>query len=133
IYLSGFRVNARLLGYNDLHGSGILLPSHGLATTAPACEAVNYDVEPAREVTQIIDAVICVCSSRENGFQFQLEGLMKLGLCLQEEVAPSPSPLPPAGLGAHEQREVKPFLTPIGHAAVEMVWLGCLAITSFGP
>jgi hypothetical protein len=138
VYLSTFRVDARLVGYNDLRGSGIRLPSDGLAITAPAWEAVSYNDEAAREVMQMSETVICVCSSREKGFHFQPEGLTKLGLCSQDEVAPSPHP-PPVNLGPqfpphlyeYEQSEVEPFLTPIGRAAVEMVWLGCLAITSF--
>ena len=32
-----------------------------------------------------------------------------------------------------EEEELIWNLTPIGRAAVEMAWLGCLAMTSFGP
>lgn len=135
MYITHFRVNARLVGYDDLRGSGIRLPSDGLAVTAPAWEAVSYNnVDAARSVMQMSETTICVCSSREKGFQFQPEGLTKLGLCSHEEVvAPPLLPLQPHMYEYEQGGEVEPYLTPIGRAAVEMVWLGCLAITSFGP
>ena len=135
VCLSNFRVNARLVEYDDLRGTGVRLPSDGLAITAPAWEAVSYNATAAAAlgVVQMSETVICVCSSREKGFQMQPEGLIKLGLCLQEEAVPPPVTLHhvPHSL-EFEQVDVEAFLTPIGRAAVEMVWLGCLAITSFG-
>lgn len=133
VTLSSFRVNARLVGYDDLRGSGIRVPSDGLAITAPAWEAVNYNVKAARGV-KMSETVICVCSGRENGFHFQPDGLRTLGLC-QEEVAPASRSNTAENEAQLEEdpNEVDPFLTHIGRAAAEMVWLGCLAITSFGP
>ena len=46
---------------------------------------------------------------------------MKLGLCI---------PVPPEpGMGEEPVAE----LTPIGRAVLEMAWIGCIAVTSFGP
>ncbi|OJA20072.1 hypothetical protein AZE42_02489 [Rhizopogon vesiculosus] len=140
VYLSNFRVNARLVQYDALRGTGIRVPNDGLAITAPAWEAVSYSVDAARVgVIQMNETTICVCSSREKGFQFMPEGLTRLGLCSQEDVVPVP-PLPPvphalpqAYAYEDDQPDAELLLTPIGRAAVEMVWLGCLAITSFGP
>ncbi|OAX39783.1 hypothetical protein K503DRAFT_769194 [Rhizopogon vinicolor AM-OR11-026] len=143
VYLSNFRVNARLVQYDALRGTGIRVPNDGLAITAPAWEAVSYSVDAARAgATQLNETTICVCSSREKGFQFLQEGLTRLGLCSREEIVPVP-PLPPAPDALpqlyayayeYEQPDVELLLlTPIGRAAVEMVWLGCLAITSFSP
>ncbi|KAG2135434.1 hypothetical protein DEU56DRAFT_391877 [Suillus clintonianus] len=153
VFLSNFRVNARLVGYDDLRGSGIRLPSDGLAVGVPAWEVngigggqrdrEGQSPEPQlgqQQGTalaldpQLPETVICMCSSRDNGFLFQPEGLTKLGLCLQEEVAlPAASNPLTVYFSEMETSEMKHSLTPVGRAAVEMVWLGCLAITSFGP
>ncbi|KAG2128950.1 uncharacterized protein EDB93DRAFT_1243504 [Suillus bovinus] len=148
IYLRNFRVNARLVGYDELRGTGIRVPSDGLAVGGPALDAggpggVRNREEPESQpglasqsgtgTALGIETVICMCSSRENGFHFQPEGLCKLGLCLQEEVVLPAANNPRAIYLEIPTSEMKHLLTPVGRAAVEMVWLGCLAITSFGP
>ncbi|KAG2064328.1 hypothetical protein BDR04DRAFT_267995 [Suillus decipiens] len=146
VYLRNFRVNARLVGYDELRGTGIRLPSDGLAVGAPALDVGGLGGVRNREesesqlgqqsgtVTQLgLETVICMCSSRENGFHFQPEGLSKLGLCLQEEVALPAANNHRAVYLEIPTSEMRHLLTPVGRAAVEMVWLGCLAITSFGP
>ncbi|KAG2055317.1 hypothetical protein BDR06DRAFT_1006901 [Suillus hirtellus] len=155
VYLRNFRVNARLVGYDELRGTGIRVPSDGLAIAGPTLDVggpvgVRNREEPESQLglgqTQLgpqseastalglgIETVICMCSSRENGFHFQPEGLCKLGLCLQEEVALPAANNPRAVYLEIPTSEMRHLLTPVGRAAVEMVWLGCLAITSFGP
>jgi len=75
----------------------------------------------------VMDTVICVCHGRDQGFVLLTEGLCKLGLATSEVLRVHN---PESEL---EEREYEVLLTTIGRAAVEMVWLGCLAITSFGP
>ncbi|KAG1890093.1 hypothetical protein F4604DRAFT_646380 [Suillus subluteus] len=100
VYLRNFRVNARLVGYDELRGTGIRVPSDGLAVVAPTLDVGSLGGVRNREESKSQPApesgtgalgletfTICMCSSRENGFHFQSEGLSKLGLCLQEEVA----------------------------------------------
>jgi hypothetical protein len=39
----------------------------------------------------------------------------------------------PLGFGPNEEEIVQePMLNPMGRAAVEMVWAGCMALSSFG-
>lgn len=144
VYLRNFRVNARLVRYDELRGTGIRLPSDGLAVGAPALDVGGLSGVRNREEAESqlgtdtalgvgLETVICMCSSRENGFHFQPEGLSKLGLCLQEEVALPAANNPRAVYLEIPTSELRHLLTPVGRAAVEMVWLGCLAITSFGP
>ncbi|KAG2342793.1 hypothetical protein BDR05DRAFT_1000460 [Suillus weaverae] len=153
VYLRNFRVNARLVGYDELRGTGIRLPSDGLAVAAPTLDVGGLGGVRNREESesqlglgpqqgtvpgpgldsQLSETVICMCSSRENGFHFQPDGLSKLGLCLQEEVTLPGTNNPLAVYLEIPTSEMRHLLTPVGRAAVEMVWLGCLAITSFGP
>ncbi|KAG2043312.1 hypothetical protein BDR03DRAFT_989646 [Suillus americanus] len=146
VYLRNFRVNARLVGYDEMRGTGIRVPSDGLAVVAPTLDVGSFGGVRNREESKSqlapqsgIEALgpetftICMCSSRENGFHFQSEGLSKLGLCLQEEVTLPAANNPQAVYLEIPTSEMRYLLTPVGRAAVEMVWLGCLAITSFGP
>ena len=73
------------------------------------------------------DIVIGVCYSRNMGIEFVPEGLQKLGLTM-------PSDQPPRMITKDMDIVIDEdiILTPIGRAAVEMAWLGCLAVTSFG-
>lgn len=120
IYLRNFYVNVLVVQYDALHGMGVRVPSDGLAIMGPVRDVVSYGMDVGwADTMEMSVTTICVCSSREKGFQFLPEGLRKLGLCSQED--------------EYEQGNMELLLTPIGRAAVEMVWLGCLAMTSFGP
>ncbi|KAG1797646.1 uncharacterized protein BJ212DRAFT_1289488, partial [Suillus subaureus] len=123
----------RLVGYDELRGTGIRVPSDGLAVAAPTLDVATTRTAVRDRAALGLETVICMCSSREKGFHFQSEGLSKLGLCLQEEVTLPAANNPRAVYLEIETLEIKHLLTPVGRAAVEMVWLGCLAITSFGP
>lgn len=127
-FLPAFRVVARVVAYDELQLSGIRIPSDGLAVSGPEWEAINYPTPSPLRDAQMIDTVVCQCESRELGFYFLEHGLLKLGLCTREE---SPADFPSES-EEEDDREAKSTLTAIGRAAVEMIWLGCLAITSFG-
>ncbi|THH14959.1 hypothetical protein EW146_g5439 [Bondarzewia mesenterica] len=141
IVLSSFRVIARLVAYADLRGSGVRLPSRGLSVAGDMTLAVQgIPSANLRDVHQD-DFVIAVCLKREKGIDFVPEGLEKLGLC-EPRVQPT---FYGGALGtadpAMQVRDPDPdweamnaepqALTAIGRAAVEMVWLGCMALTSF--
>lgn len=127
-HLPTFHVVARVVPYDELRLSNVRIPSDGLAISGPEWEAINYPPSSILNDEQMAGIVVCHCDGRDRGFNFVRDGLMKLGLAIWEELPPPVSPeeeLPvPEG---------KMMLTPIGRAAVEMIWLGCLAITSFGP
>ncbi|KAH7888891.1 hypothetical protein F5I97DRAFT_1925442 [Phlebopus sp. FC_14] len=128
IFLPAFRVVARIVTYRDLRLSGVRVPSEGLAITGPAWEAMSYLGPPApQQGPALDDMVVCVCHGRDRGFVFLPEGLARLGLCTVEEPPPQHVPRP-----EEEEVESEILLTPIGRAVVEMIWLGCLAMTSFG-
>ena len=125
IYLPAFRAVARVVTYDELRFSGVRVPSDGMAINGPEWEAMSYSsCVPLRDA-QMMDAVVCQCQSRDGGFDFLEDGLVKLGLCAREEVPPQDQ------FSELEEREFKTTVTPIGRAAIEMIWLGCLAITSF--
>ena len=72
------------------------------------------------------DVIIGVCHSRFDGMEFLTEGLTVLGLCRPPETEPV--------LPVKEEdpiEELEALLTPVGRAAVEMAWLGCMALTCF--
>ena len=63
--------------------------------------------------------IIGFCDKREHGVEFLPEAAEKLGLCvprLSNEPDPDAPDLP---------------LTPLGQAAIEMAWLGALAVMGF--
>jgi hypothetical protein len=124
VMLTSFRVCARLVGYDELRDSGIRLPSQGLSVKGPL-EAALASIPPSSIRDDYQDVVIGVCYSREKGVEFIPEGFDKVGLCL-----PPTGPLRPGSDGG-----VDPVyeVSPLGLAAVEMAWAGCMALTSFGP
>ena len=132
ITLTEFHVAARLVGYNELRGTGVRLPSDGLSVTGPLWEAAQSIPDPATRLQGHGDVAIALCHSRERGIEFLPDGLVKMGLCLpltpgKETVAQD------AFGGGEEEIKTLPLLSPIGRAAVEMVWTGCMALSSFGP
>ncbi|KAI0316509.1 hypothetical protein OF83DRAFT_1172832 [Amylostereum chailletii] len=130
IVLDSFRAIARLMSYDDLRGSGVRLPARGLAVTGPMEDAMR-GIPPAklRDVHQD-DFVIAIYASRAAGrVEFLPDGLEKLGLC--EPRTDSEEAYHPA-MQVRESEELEPQpLTAIGRAAVEMAWLGCMALTNF--
>jgi len=124
VFLSRFKVSARLVGYDELRGSGVRLPSMGLSVTGPVQDAVQHAPPRSILAEHQDDSVVAFCQGRVNGVHFLPEGLFKLGLSL-----PATEPEPHA---AHEFELGRMKLSPIGRSAVEMIWLGCMALTSFG-
>ncbi|KAI0249596.1 hypothetical protein BJV78DRAFT_1155675 [Lactifluus subvellereus] len=132
----GFKVVGRLIAHSDLNGSGIRLPVRGLSVTGSLAEA-ELGIPPAslRDVHSD-DFVIGACLDRSGTIEFVPEGLEKLGLCV-------PRTDPHVQLHTHpgmqtadpvEEEVVPQPLTAIGRAAVEVAWLGCMALTTFyGP
>lgn len=125
VYLATFRAVAQVVTYDELRLSGVRVPSDGLAINGPEWEAISYPASiPVVDSQRAI--VVCQCLGRDCGYDFMEDGLLKLGLCAPEE---SPTH------NVYDNEEIPPVkmkLTPIGRAAVEMIWLGCLALTSFG-
>lgn len=124
ILLNEFRITGRLVSHADIQGSGMRV-SEGIIVTGPLKEA--YDTRPplANPGTRLIGG----CRNREQGVEFDSDGLLSLGLCLTRNAYPP-------GMIAEEIEPSRPkpeqVLTPIGKAVVEMVWIGALALTSFG-
>jgi hypothetical protein len=122
ILLTSYRISARLVSHADLQGSGVRVPDEGLAVLGPWHEAWLTMPQIATRDHGLL--VIGTCVSRDAGIEFDPEGLVKMGLCI-------PVPLE-AGTEDLEEEPVAE-LTPIGKAVLEMAWIGCIAVTSFGP
>ena len=132
----GFKVIGRLIAHSDLNGAGIRLPVRGLSVTGSLTEA-ELGIPPAslRDVHSD-DFVLGACLDRSGAIEFFPEGLEKLGLCV-------PRTEPPVQLHTHpgmqtaepvDEEVVLQPLTAIGRAAVEIAWLGCMALMTFyGP
>ncbi|KAF4597955.1 hypothetical protein EYR38_006347 [Pleurotus pulmonarius] len=131
ILLSAFHVSARLVGYEELLGSGMRVPEEGLSVTGPMSEALKSIPSRSMRDENQADFMIGMCQSRDTGVEFIQEGLVKMGLCL----VVSPTPRNPAILldETEEMEEPDVVLSPIGRSVVEMAWVGCMALTSFGP
>jgi len=134
VILSSFSVCARLISYHDLLGTGVRIPIDGLSITGPMAEAIGALPSAAIRESRLETpcAIIGVCSSRYKGVEFLPEGLAKVGLAVSQPSSTSAGDRAMRPLEAEEE-ELVWNLTPIGRAAVEMAWLGCLAMTSFGP
>ncbi|KDQ55827.1 hypothetical protein JAAARDRAFT_208596 [Jaapia argillacea MUCL 33604] len=118
--LDALNVCARLLGYDDLRNTGVRLPAEGLSVTGPISEAVKSIPPPSVRAAGHAGLVIGVCKSRDRGIELIPEGLDKLGLSksvLDNQYS--------------EEIEFEYYLTTIGRAAVEMAWLGSMALMSF--
>ena len=122
-------MNARLVSYDDLRGArgrhGV--PSYGLTVTRSIAGAMRYLPSPSIREQRLDEVVICQCTSRNSGMKFDADGLSKLGLCMPTET-PAAMQVPDSVIPEPEEA----VLTPIGRAAVEVAWLGCMAATSFG-
>jgi len=125
----GFKVIGQLIAHSDLIGSGIRLPVRGLSVTGPLGEA-ELGIPPVslRDVHQD-DFVIGACiDGSGTTIEFFPEGLEKLGLCVPRAEPPVQLDIDPA------EAVVEQPLTAIGRAAVEVAWLGCMALMTFyGP
>lgn len=143
IILSEFKVSARLVGYAELKGTGVRLPNTGLSVTGPPREAIEYmppllpsaaHLPPEKRPRDF--TIVAHCYGRDKGVVFEPMGLEKLGLCMprapEEEEIQSESGVNNNWEQYDEPVEQLLLLTPIGRAAVEMIWLGSLAMTSFG-
>jgi hypothetical protein len=133
----GFKVVGRLIAHADLNGSGIRLPVRGLSVTGSLAEA-EMGIPPAslRDVHSD-DYIIGACLDRSGTIDFVPEGLEKLGLCVPRTEPPVQLHTHPAMQTAEPVEEgevVSQPLTAIGRAAIEVAWLGCMALTTFyGP
>ncbi|KAJ7719772.1 hypothetical protein B0H14DRAFT_3170564 [Mycena olivaceomarginata] len=121
ILLTSYHIGARLVSHADLQGSGVCVPDEGLAVLGPWHEAWLTMPQIAARDHGLVNIGTCV--SRDAGIEFDPEGLVKMGLCI-------PVPLE---AGAEDLEEPIAELTPIGKAVLEMMWIGCIAVTSFGP
>ncbi|KAL5528782.1 hypothetical protein ACEPAF_7919 [Sanghuangporus sanghuang] len=116
VCLSSFNVLARLVSYKDVNGSGIRVPTNGLAVTGPMSDAIAA-IPQVRFQVDDLALMIAFCASRERGVEVVPEGAEKLGLCVPRTNFDDPDSDAP--------------LSPLGRAAVEMAWLGALAIMGF--
>lgn len=115
ITLNAFNILARLVSYKDIYGSGIRIPTNGLSVTGPIMEAIRAIPQIQFHVDDL-SLLIGFCDKRERGVEILPEGCEKLGLCL-----PRTSPDP----------DLDAPLSSLGRAAVEMAWLGALAVSGF--
>ncbi len=116
VALSAFNIMARLVSYKDVNGSGIRVPTIGLSVTGPMTDAVRA-IPSIRFEMDDLALIIGFCDKRERGVEILPEGAEKLGLCL-----PRTSP----------DMDLDAPLSSLGRAAVEMAWLGALAVMGFG-
>jgi len=131
VYLPAFKVLGRLVGYDELRGTGVRLPADGLSVTGPMSEAQEHMPSSSLLLKQNeTDWVIATCDSREKGVQLLTDALARLGLCFPLTRPPMDERRLIEGELMEEEEVAK--LTPIGRAAMEMVWAGAMALTSFG-
>ena len=124
ILLNSFHISARVVSYGELQGSCIRIPDHGLAISGPLQEA--YDAMP--NFQQKEQYIIGVCPNRDSGFEFMPEGFEKMGL---SHNVPNPRLMESLTDDDTSSMDTLAVPTPIGHAVMEMVWLGGMALTSF--
>ncbi|KAF8635200.1 hypothetical protein AX17_003976 [Amanita inopinata Kibby_2008] len=127
ILLNSFHISARFVAHNELIGTGIRVPDDGLSICGPLDYA--WETLPSPEIREECKSdwvIIGICHSREGGVEFVPDGIAKMGLCLMSSKPPS------AVNDKYIPSEPSLQLTPVGRAVLEMVWLGSIALTSFG-
>ena len=126
----GFKIIGRLVDHSDLNGAGIRLPVRGLSVTGSLAEA-ELGIPPAsfRNVDSDV-LVIGVCLDRSGSIELFPEGLERLGLCVPRTVPPV-QPHSHPGTQSADPVDEDVVLTAIGRAAVEVAWLGGMALTTF--
>lgn len=128
----GIKVIGRLIAHSDLNGAEIRLPTCGLSVTGSLAEA-ELGIPPASlRDAHPDDFVIGACLDRDGTsiIEFFPEGLERLGLCVPRTEPPvQDHSLPGMQIAEPENEDLalQP-LTAIGRAAVEVTWLGCMAI-----
>ncbi|KAF9010590.1 hypothetical protein BDQ17DRAFT_1538227 [Cyathus striatus] len=124
--LSTFHVCARVVSYQELQGTGVRISDTGLAVIGSLEEAYNSMPSFKREDLKFSkdSVIIAHCSSRREEIQFEKHGFQKLKLCFPDLHQPS--------LVSQDDYDPVLEVTPIGRAVLEMVWLGCIALTGFG-
>ncbi|KAJ3727281.1 hypothetical protein DFJ43DRAFT_1001694 [Lentinula guzmanii] len=145
ILLAGFRAIARQVSYQDLQGTGVRLPEQGISipglsdTTSETGAATSTTVPISTSASTSQLSVIASSYSRDAGLEFDPEALIELGLCrvLNSKENANATGNEPLSEGIHEEQidteqSVMVRLTPIGNAVMEMVWVGGLALSSFG-
>jgi hypothetical protein len=133
VLFESFKVIGRLMSYDDLRGSGVRLPSYGLSITGSLVEAANNIPRSQLRTVYQDEFVIALCTDHRAGkIEFYPEGLEKLGLCVPRENAQGVLYDPEMQTADYPEDESLQPLTAIGRAAVEIIWLGCLSLTSFG-
>ncbi|TFL03091.1 hypothetical protein BDV98DRAFT_415511 [Pterulicium gracile] len=128
ILLTSFRCSARRVAYHELAGSNVLAPNEGLCVSGQIAHALEHLPQHIQQ-ENASDVIIAVCQSRDNGIELIPEGFNRLGLCYAKKDEGRLKVLPSE---EDQIEEDELLLTPIGRAAAEMAWLGCLALTSFG-
>ncbi|KAI9430001.1 hypothetical protein H4582DRAFT_1825116 [Lactarius indigo] len=127
---SGFKIMGQLIAHSELKGSGIRLPAHGLSVTG-SLEEAELGIPPTSLQDVHSDGFVMGACLDGSAIDFFPEALEKLGLCV-----PRTEPAQLHNEPAMETAEpvVERPLTAIGRAAVEVTWLGCMALMTFyGP
>ncbi|KIK56480.1 hypothetical protein GYMLUDRAFT_174288 [Collybiopsis luxurians FD-317 M1] len=141
ILLPGFHAMARQVSHSELEGTGVRVPEQGISVNGPLEDAFKRIPRSLSHTlysstgdnSSVQPYIIGTSKSRDAGVEFDPEALVDLGLCtvLNEEQRRS---LPPGMVveqfDSEQATTVK--LTPIGSAVMEMIWVGGLALTSFG-
>jgi hypothetical protein len=134
----GFKVIGRLISHSDLNGAGIRPPVSGLSVTGSLAEAeLGIPLAASLRNLHSEDLDIGACLDRDGTtIEFFPKSLEKLGLCVPRTEPPVQLHANPGTQRAEPADEVIGLqpLTAIGRAAVEVTWLGCMALmTFFGP
>lgn len=124
ILLNSFHISARVLSYTDLQGSSNRIPDRGLTICGPLQEA--FESMPDAKAKD--KYIMCICHSRETGFEFVPECFERMGL---SQNVPNPRFMEMATDDDSSSLDTILVPTPIGHAVMELVWIGGMALMGF--
>lgn len=124
VLLNSFHISARVLSYSELQGSSNRIPDRGLTICGPLREAF----ESMPDLKAKGDFIICICHSRETGFEFVPEGFERMGL---SQNVPNPRLMEMVTDDDSSSLDTITVPTPIGHAVMELAWLGGMALMGF--
>ncbi|KAH9929501.1 uncharacterized protein BXZ73DRAFT_90366 [Epithele typhae] len=118
----GFRLIAQYASYSAFAGSGVRLPSEGLAVLGSMSEAVAYPASQQHSGPISLGRY----SGKSNSVLLDPQGLaaFKLVHCPKEADLP-----PPDQEEVADQSHSEMFPTPLGAAVMELICLACFALT----
>ncbi|KIK56591.1 hypothetical protein GYMLUDRAFT_145288, partial [Collybiopsis luxurians FD-317 M1] len=139
ILLPGFQAMAKQVSHSELEGTGVQIPKQGISVNGPLEDAFKqishllaHTPKSSTDNNNTVPlSIISTSNSQDTGVEFDPKALIELDLCTVFNLEGKSLP-PEMAEQSDSGQWLIVELTPIGSMAMEMIWAGGLALTSFG-